>query len=602
MTDEPPGNEDRVSLPSRWSLAKQRISRRHLLEAGGASATGLLGLTIVGCGDDDEEQPTAAEAAPAQEAAPAAEPTEVDEERDLVVAQAALMVTLDQEFSAEHETQEAQVNQGARLIRQKYIPDPLGSGWDRQDLSGTPDSFEPELAESFPTVSDDGLEYTFKIKRGVISPAGNEFTVDDVVYTFQRRVGVGAIGAFIMVVSLAMPDLDPNRIQRVDDDHVKFTLEFPFETFLHSIANAHGGTIVDSKLLQANATEEDPWALKFASQESHGFGAFSLESFTAGDEAVWKTNPNYVHGPPNFDRMIWRLAPESSTRLSFVQQGDVHIAKQMLAREQEVAEGEEGLQVPALQTNLMVMGPLKSADVPELDDLRARQAFLHTIPYEEIINTVYRGRGSRAFGVISPVVPGYAGEKHYGGYQLDIQKARDLLAEAGFSDGFSFDFGFSLTTPDQEQVAILMRDSAADAGITLNLVGLTSAALNEAHSTAGGTIPHVVRDFAIYQTVPYILTFSTTPFSPGNWPGYGHDPAADNFEKYWDAVQRGIAVGDDDSPEALTAWDEAQQWLAADSPYFYINTLQPAWILRSNVTGYTHRSDNVLDYGRMRLA
>ena len=59
------------------------------------------------------------------------------------------------------------------------------------------------------------------------SPAGNEFTVDDVVYTFRRRVGVGAIGAFIMVVSLAMPDLDPNRIQRVDDDHVKFTPGVP---------------------------------------------------------------------------------------------------------------------------------------------------------------------------------------------------------------------------------------------------------------------------------------------------------------------------------------------------------------------------------------
>ena len=575
--------------------ARQRVSRRRALQLGGTGALAYTALAIVGCGDDDEEEVPTAAATPAAET-PAAEPAEAG---DLIVAQAALMVTLDQEFSIEHETQESQVNCNAKLLRQRYIPDPFGSDWDRQDLSATAESFEGELAESF-TVSDDGLTYTFKIRRGVVSPAGNEFTADDVVYNWQRVASVKAVRAFNMDLALAMPDLDANRVQKVDDDHVSFRLAYPFETFLTGIANPHAGAIIDAKLLQAQATEDDPWALQFAAKNSHGFGAYSLESFEEGKEAIFKANPNWVHGAPNIGRLNWRLIPDSSSRLALVTRGDAHIAKQMLVREQVEAEGGEGVQVPRLKTNYIVFGPLRAAQTPQFNDPRVRQAFLYTIPYGDIVNTVYQGRATRAYGVVWDLVPGYAGEKHYGKFTTDIGKARDLLAEAGLPDGFTFDLGYSLATPDMEECAVLMRDSAAAAGFQINLQGLTPSALNDIHNTKGGTIPHLVRDFSAYQTAIFDLGLFSRPSSPIDWAGWATD-GADNFAQFQAALDRGIAVGDDDAPEALAAWDDAQKWYAEDAPYFWSHYVEPATIFRDTISGYTHRTDNTLDYGRMRI-
>lgn len=574
----------------------RRISRRQLLKGAGAAGLGVTALIIAGC--EGEEEKPAATATPtpgAETETPTGTPSAAG---DLIVAQASLWATLDQEFSVEHETQEAQVNQGARLIRYKYIDDPE-TGFQRQDVSGTPEGMELELAESF-EISDDRKTYTFKLRRDIVSPAGNPFTADDVMYTIERKLGVNAIGAFV-IGPLAMHIFSIDQVTRVDDYTVKFQPAGgpgqeprPFFTFLSGIANAHGGTIVDSKLLKANATADDPWALEFAKNNTHGFGAYSVESFTAGQEAVWVANENYAHGPPAIKRMVWRVVPESATRLSLVQRGDVHIAKQMLSREQESVEGQAGITIPKAFTNLSVFLVLNLGH-PPFDITKVRQAFLYTVPYDEIIQTVYRGRARRQFGMVWDPVPG-AHPEYWEKYVTNIDKAKQLLAEAGLPDGFSIDWGYSLATPDMEEVSILMRDSAAQAGIRLNLQGLTPSALNEQNVSEEGQ-PRVIRDFAIVQTVYYNLSLFFAPNQPINWAGYDRGRA--QSDAFWAEMQAGDAIGDDLSPEAMAHWDKAQQILAEDSPFGWVCWVDPAWIFRSEVKGYAHRTDNLLDYGRM---
>ena len=246
-----------------------------------------------------------------------------------------------------------------------------------------------------------------------------------------------------------------------------------------------------------------------------------MTKFEQGKEAIWEPNPGYYFfqkdGMPNYKRMIWRQIPESATRLSLVQRGDVHIAKQMLVREQEEAERGEGIQVPNMKTNFVVFGPLNVGFVP-FDDKRVRHAFLYTIPYQEIINTVYKGRAERAFGVVWELVPGYF-PNPYEKFVLDIDKAKALMAEAGLPDGFEFDFGYSLATPDMEEASILMRDSAAQAGIRMNLKGLTPSEMNDVHNAGAKGFPHIVRDFAIAQTANYITSgCSPRPTPPSTGP------------------------------------------------------------------------------------
>ena len=606
-------------LKSWWG--DKRVDRRRLLATGGMASVGIIGLAIVGCGDDDEKEaaPAAAETPAAEtpaEEAPAAEvpaeeapaapapaeeaPAEAAPE-DLIVAQAAMPVTFETNFGVEHETQEGYQTMASNLVRQRYIPDAFGSGYDRQDISGAAETFEPELSTEW-SVSDDGLTYTFKLRDGLSSFAGNPFTAEDVLYTWQRNFDIPGINAFLGVFAMAMEDLDPNRWQAPDENTITATLQYPNETFMHNLGTVAHAQVIDSALVKSKATEEDPWGIDFTSNNSSGFGAFGLTSFEQGKEAIWEPNPGYhwfqQNGMPQFKRMIWRSIPESATRLSLVQRGDVHIAKQMLVREQEEAEKDEGIQVPNMKTNFIVFGPLNIGTVP-FDDKRVRQAFLYTIPYTEIINTVYKGRAERAFGVVWDLIPGYDGSA-YERYVLDIDKAKALLAEAGLPDGFEFQFGYSLVTPDMEEAAILMRDSAAQAGIQMNLKGLTPSEMNDEHNSSGTGNPHIVRDFAVVQTVPYNLRLFATPNTPIDWAGWGTQGSSE-WQEFAAAIQRGQAAGDDDSPEALAAWSEAQAIYAEESPYFWAVHVAPAVIMRSNISGFAWRTQATMDYHRLRF-
>ena len=292
--------------------------------------------------------------------------------------------------------------------------------------------------------------------------------------------------------------------------------------------------------------------------------------------------------------------PDSSSRLALIQRGDVHIAKQMLVREQEEAEKSADVTVPVFKTNYIVYGPINVGYGP-FKDKRVRQAFLHTIPYQDIINTVYKGRAEKAYGIVFDLVPAYYADP-YKVFDTDIDKAKALLAEAGVPDGFEIDFGYSLATPDMEENGVLMRDSAAKAGIKLNLKGLTPSEMNDLHNARDQGIPHLVRDYAIVETAPYELRLfaGAPPANFADWSGYGTQHA-DNFDKFDTAINNAVAVGNDLDPKAIEYYHEAQAIYADDAPWFWsVYVPQPA-IYSSRLTGYAHRTDQTVPYWRLRF-
>ena len=596
----------------RW-WADRRVSRRKVMASMGGAGLGAVALGVVGCGDDDDDSgaasqtpasQTAAAQTPAEQTAAAqtaAEQTAAaqtpadDPERDLIVAQASLWTTLDQEIASVNESQEASVNEHAQMMRYAIAPTQFEGDYMQQQVDGTRDSFQMMLAEDW-TKSDDGLTYTFKLKEGVASPWGNELTADDVIYTQKRKMELKLIGGFLQ--NFAMDVFEEDQFSRIDEYTVEFRLNRPFQTFEHGIANNHGGSVADSQRLIDNSTEDDPWAAEWATNNAHGHGPYYVDSFTQGDQATWLRNDNWVGGNPNMpERMIWRVVPETSTRLSLVKRGDVHIARQMLAREQIDAAAGEGIFVPDAFTDLSIWATMNFGVQP-FDDVRVRQAFLNTIPYDEVINTVYQGRARRQYGMVWDPIPGARPDLFEGTVQTDIDKARALLAEAGLEDGFSFEMGFELAFPDQEEAVILMRESAAEAGIDMQLKGLTPSESNENRSVGDEGLPgFMTRDYAIVQTIPYYLGLFFTPDSILNWAGWhkGRGQSAEFFE----SLQAGVDVGDDLSAAAHAHYADAQQAVADDNPMAWMAWTDPSWIFRDNVGGYYHRTDNQLDYGEM---
>lgn len=513
----------------------------------------------------------------------------------LLVAQATLFTSLDQQFTFVHETQESQVNTGATLIRNRYVEDEE-SGLMRQDVSGGPDAFEPVLAESF-EVSEDGRQYTFRLRQGVVSPAGNELTADDVIYSWERTFGIQSIPAFL--AGIAMDVTSPEQVTKVDDYTVRFQLARPYDSFLHGISTHIMAPIEDSQLLLEHATDDDPWSTEFAGVNTHGFGPYSVESFEQGREAIFVANENYALGPPPISRMIWRVVPESSSRLSLLENGDVHIAKELLARELEQAEAHEELMAPRILTNMGTQIPIPCALEP-FDDPRVHQAFMYAIPYDDIIERVYRGRARRMYGPVWERTTGAAPE-HWHQYETDLDRAAELLEEAGVGTGFEATLAYSLAQPDAEEVAILVRDSLAQIGGRLTLRGLTPTEVSDIQGNPEGhPFPRIFRDFAIVPTPGYSLQLFFTPDNPVNWARY--EPPYGRSGEFFEQVQRAVDAGSDDDPEAQAAWDQAQAALAEDSPWAYVCWVDPPHAFTDQVTGYAHRTDNTLDYSLISSA
>ena len=110
------------------------------------------------------------------------------------------------------------------------------------------------------------------------------------------------------------------------------------------------------------------------------------------------------------------------------------------------------------------------------DDVRVRQAINYLVPRDEIVKNVYHGMAKAWSGVISDVTPGYENLKPY---DFDPDKAKKLLADAGYADGFEADLLFSAGVPEMENLAVILQSTAGKLGVKLNLKKLPVAAFSD---------------------------------------------------------------------------------------------------------------------------
>lgn len=546
-----------------------------------AAVVAVLALAACG-GDDDGTSGSSGGDSTATSATDAGGGGGGGQEETLVIAAAQTPSTLEVEFGVGYENVEAVKNMHATLVRNPYID--AGNGAFRQDVT----SFEPELAESW-EVTEGGKVVTFKLKQGLKSVEGNDLTADDVVYTFERKLSTNSISTFLAAPALS----DPSQVKKIDEYTVEFTLNQPYEfTFFSMLANFHVGSIYDQEVLEAQATADDPWAIEWVSKNgNYGFGPYRLVTFEPGQQLVWEANPNYVHGEPEIDRIIVRAVPESSNRAALVQAGDAHIAQQMRPRELSDLNGSNGVYVPDVPTNMNVFLPINTS-VEKLSDPLVRQAIAYAIPYDRIIEDVYIGRARIMNGPIAPDLPGYAGDATEA-FSYDPAKAKELLSQAGV-DSLDFTLSYDLAYADLKEVAIQIQSAAQEAGINVTLNEMPTSAYQEAKAS-GGIEVALDRDYAIVQSPPYQLLLFFAPGSPLNWAQW-------EDEEFLGLVDEGLAAGTELSDAAAAKWVEAQVRLRDEQPFVWAIYVDPLVAMRDDVTGYTHRTDNVLPYDQLSFA
>lgn len=375
-------------------------------------------------------------------------------------------VDLDRQSGPQTWTMAAQVYDLGAEWKPTTYPYPPAPGADPTKIPGFsyPDFRSQEMTPGIVKscdLSTDGKTAVYHLREGVKSAAGNEFTAKDVLWRVERAHGLKAIGTFLQ--HAANVD-DPKQWQQVDDHTVKITSDKPMPLICKILTNLYWYWY-DSTEGKKHATPDDPWATKWASTSVVGFGPYQIRSWEPGNRVVMDANPNYWQGPPKIKRIIYQVVPESASRVALLKEGKVDLVEGLSPDEAISLSTAPNVRVAAVHGNQAIYLVLNNSKAP-FDKVEVRQAINHLLPRDQIVKDIYRGLAATWEGVMPSVYPGYVA---FDSYKFDVAEAKRLLAEAGYANGFQTTLTYSAGDPVQENIAVLLKSTLSQVGVTVDL-------------------------------------------------------------------------------------------------------------------------------------
>ncbi|HSP23057.1 MAG TPA: ABC transporter substrate-binding protein [Planococcus sp. (in: firmicutes)] len=433
---------------------------------------------------------------------------------------------------------------------------------------GTSTEPQPQLAESW-EVSDDGKEYTFKLVQDAKFHDGSPVTAEAVQYSFTRAIDVGksAAGIFSKVI-------DENSFEVIDDHTIKITLKQPFAPFVSTLGTAFGNII--NPALEEN--HGDDLGESFLSEEVMGSGPYMLESWDRGETLVMKANPDYWGEAPTMETVNIRFITEASTARLMLEKGEIDMIDNVVISpevlgQMEGTEGVEILEADGYQIDYMPMNTEKGA----LADVRVRQAIAHSINYEALLESVYLGKAERIVGAVPKGMYGFNPDAKL--YEYDLDKAKELLKEAGHESGLELEIAISEDNEVRSNTALLLQSDLEKVGVTLNIKTYAWPTFLDLVTTGK-------HDFGLVSWTPdypdpdYNLWYFAHSSSKG--PGF-------NLAFYENSeIDALLEEGRTSTDEALREknYKEIQNIMAEEVPYIFVAQPKLQAPLRSWVKGY----------------
>jgi peptide/nickel transport system substrate-binding protein len=306
----------------------------------------------------------------------------------------------------------------------------------------------PGLAESW-EYSQDGLSYTFKLRKGVTFHHGKPFTAKDVEYTFQRiqdpKSG-SLYAANLRTVS---------KTEVVDDYTIRFVLKEPNVTFPYLISAAGFGIVPSDRTTEQLA------------KEPSGTGPFKLAQYTAGERLVFKRNEQYWDKElPYLDELQFSFISEPAAQLVALTSGSVDIVDQVGIENLAQLEKATGIKVVEGPRGLYHLFAMHATEKP-FDDVRVRQAFKYAIDRAALQKAILQGRGSIAND--QPIGPENAFWANVAPFPYDPAKAKQLLAAAGYADGLKVTLSVAEIGARIIDAAVALQEMVKAAGITITI-------------------------------------------------------------------------------------------------------------------------------------
>lgn len=437
----------------------------------------------------------------------------------------------------------------------------------------------PNLAESW-EISEDGTVYTFTLDPNAVFSDGSAVTADDVVFSFERLANLTGNPSFLAdgIVSVVA----------ADEQTVVLTLEQPdpailakmvfggFSVVNQEVVEAQGGSAAEDAAT-ADAAEE------WLNQNSAGSGPYILERWEPGVETVLVRNENYWGDAPAVERVIFRNIPESATQKIQLEAGDIDIAFDLSQDQVPSLENNPNVTIYQGLSDTLIF--LKGNQNPEvggpMSDPLVQAAVRYALDYEGI--RLLGGGESVTSASMLPV--GFLGAyEANSGIQRDLDRAQELLAEAGYPNGVDVDLAypdFTFAGVNFGTFAQKVQADLTEAGFNVTLAPAEVQVALQAYRN--GTEP-----FGLWLWLPdYRDSLDYVEFLPagvvGTRTGWTDETADEEILALRDALR---VETDDDVREGM--FQEMQDYLMEQGPYAPI--LQPGLQigLSSRVQGFVY--------------
>ena len=270
----------------------------------------------------------------------------------------------------------------------------------------------PRLADSW-EVSEDGRVWTFHLKKGVVFHSGAPFNAEAVKKNFDRLL----TGKYKRS-SLFTPFL--SEVKVVDDATVQFLLSMSFGPFLHTMCHT-AAIIIDPTSIDSGVEIKN---------NPSGTGPFKFKSWQKGDRITLEAFDKYREGKPAMETVVFMSIPDDNARTMMLETGEIDIAERISAFEVERLKKDQNIAL-TIQPGMRVMYIAMNNLDPTLKDPKVRQAINYAVNREAICRNILKGYARPIDSPMAYAVNGYAPVE---GYKYDPQKARALLAEAGWKD------------------------------------------------------------------------------------------------------------------------------------------------------------------------
>lgn len=488
----------------------------------------------------------------------------------LIVGQIAEITTLDPGREGGWETFTV-----SRHIHESLVTEDLTHSG--SELKAPP--IKPGLAESW-EISPDGRVYTFHLRHGVKFQDRSDFNAAAVAFNV-RRSWDPKFEFFdkISASNLAYTYSSLKSVETPDDSTVVFTFSQPFSPLLRMLAQGSGGSGGIASPDAIRKYGNDGYA-----EHPVGTGPYRFVERVRGQKVELAKFDGYWGKKPYLNRIIFRPIPDGAARVAALETGEVDIID-WPPRDSVAKLKSEGLTVDNVDLPSVYYYSFNSAN-KTFEDPRVRQALILSVDRVALARDLLKGTAAPAYGLLNPGSDAY--DPSFRDYPYDVEKAKQLLRDAGHPDGVSGELD---VYAGGEPVAEWIQRDAAKAGIKLDVHSYDwNSFLAREHSLP----PDVALTSMEWGFLtPYWLYIAASSQSGGN---SGHYQNAD-FDK---TVSNAITSVD---PEAVRKkWQEANRILAEDAGKFPIYYDRTHYAVGKNVRGFAEAAQDWFDLNEVWLA